>query len=524
MSLARAYTTVGSATLMSRLTGFVRDVMIAAVLGASSVADAYIAAFLLPNLFRRVLSEGAFNAAFVPIYTRRRIAEGDESVRDFADSAFSALLIAVLLAVTACEVAMPWIIAALAPGFHAEPEKFADAVTFGRIAFVFVGAVVVCALLASILNALGRYALVALSPLTLNAMLISALAGLLAIGWRESRAAGMALVLTVLTAGLAQFAIVATGLRRAGVRLRLRRPRLDRDLKLLLARILPGLLLVGAGHLNMVVAAQLSSGLPSAVSWLYYADRIFQLPLGFVAAAIGVVLLPEVSRAHHSDDDAGALAAASRTLEFGLLLVLPAALSIAVLADPIVDVIYRRGAFSIEDAAATADVLRALAAALPFFILVKTLLPPYLARETIRTPIIAALAGVAVNVIVTRALIGALGAVAAPVGVAASAFVNASVLAIGLAATRGIPIDARGLRALPKIVAISCVTAFVAWGLARLLSGAMAPTSEFVPRAGALVLICCAGVATHGALAALTGLADLSAIKRVARQRRQDAA
>ena len=520
MSLARKYTTVGTATLMSRLTGFVRDVMIAAVLGSSAVADAYIAAFLLPNLFRRVLSEGAFNAAFVPIYTRREAAEGRESVRAFAESALSALLATVVVAVIVAEMAMPWIIGALAPGFHTQPGKFADAVTFGRIAFVFVGAVILVALLSSLLNAMGRYALVALAPLVLNFMLIAVLAALLAMGWRESRPAGMALVVTVLAAGLAQLALVAYGLKKAGMGLRLRRPRGDRDVRMLMARILPGLMLAGAGHFNMVVAAQLSSSLPSAVSWLYYADRIFQLPLGFVAAAIGVVLLPEVARALSADDHAGAVAASSRTLEFGLLLVVPASLAIAVLAEPIVDVIYRRGAFSADDSAATAQVVRALAFALPFFVLVKALLPPYLARESIRTPVAAALIGVAANIVVTLALIGPLGAVAAPIGVVVSALVNAVVLAAGLMLTRGLPVDAAGWRNLPRIVAISCVTAGVAWGLARLCADCLAPQASFPLRAATLTAICVAGVLAHGALMLASGLARREGLLAALRRRR----
>jgi putative peptidoglycan lipid II flippase len=520
MSLARNYATVGTATLMSRLTGFVRDVMIAAVLGSSAVADAYIAAFLLPNLFRRVLSEGAFNAAFVPIYARRQAAEGRESVRAFAESALSTLLATVVVAVIVAEVGMPWIIAALAPGFHSQPGKFADAVTFGRIAFVFVGAAIVVALLSSLLNAMGRYALAALAPLVLNFMLIGVLAALLAMGWRESRPAGMALVVTVLAAGLAQLALVAYGLRQAGMSLGLRRPGGDRDVKTLMARILPGLMLAGAGHLNMVVAAQLSSSLPSAVSWLYYADRIFQLPLGFVAAAIGVVLLPEVARALSAQDHAAAAAASSRTLEFGLLLVVPAALALAILAEPIVDLIYRRGAFSQDDAAATAQVLRALAFALPFFVVVKSLLPPFLARESIRTPVVAALAGVGANIGVTLALIGPLGAVAAPIGVAVSALINAVILAVGLVATGGLPLDAAGWRNLPRIVAISCVTAAVAWGLQRLSAEWLAPQANFALRAATLAAICLAGVATHLALMMATGLADRSSLRAALRRPR----
>ena len=520
MSLARHYTTVGAATLLSRLTGFVRDVMIAAVLGSSAVADAYIAAFLLPNLFRRVLSEGAFNAAFVPIYARRAATGGAENVQAFIESAFSTLVAFVCVAVVASELLMPVLIAAVAPGFASEPGKFADAVLFGRLAFIFVGAIVVSALIASILNAIGRFSLVALAPLALNFMLIVVLAVLLALGWRERREAGLAMVLTVLVAGVAQLLIVGWGLRRAGLSLRWRKPSFGGDVRMLMLRILPGLMLAGAGHFNMVVAAQMSSSLPSAVSWLYYADRLFQLPLGFVAAAIGVVLLPEVARALSADDHAGAVAASSRTLEFGLLLVVPAALAIAVLAEPIVDVIYRRGAFSADDSAATAQMLRALAFALPFFVLVKALLPPYLARESIRTPVAAALIGVAANIVVTLALIGLLGAVAAPIGVVVSALVNAVVLAAGLMLTRGLPVDAAGWRNLPRIVAISCVTAGVAWALERLFSGWLAPEASFPSRAATLAAICIAGVGVHLALMMATGLAGRDRLAAALRRRR----
>lgn len=519
MSLARKFATVGTATLMSRLTGFVRDVMIAAVLGSSAVADAYIAAFLLPNLFRRVLSEGAFNAAFVPIYARRRANEGEDSVRAFAESALSAVVAAMFVVVLAAEFAMPLIIAALAPGFSAQPEKYADAVVYGRIAFVFVGAVIVVALLSSILNAIGRFALVALAPLALNFLLIAALAALLALGWRESRAAGLTLVVTVLAAGFVQLALVAGGLARAGVRLRLRRPTLDRDVRLLIARILPGLMLAGAGHVNMVVAAQLSSSLPSAVSWLYYADRIFQLPLGFVAAAIGVVLLPEVARAISAHDHDGALSASSRTIEFGLMLVLPAALALAVLAEPIIDVIYRRGAFSQADAQATAEALRALSLALPAFVLVKGLLPPFLARESIRVPMIAALAGVAANVAVTLALLGALRHVAAPVGVAVSAAVNAGVLAFVLARTHGLPIDARARRNLGKIALAACGSALTAWALAQVGAEGLAPSAPFLLRATTLAGICLAGVVVHLGLVAALGVIDRAGLAALLRRR-----
>lgn len=513
MSLAKTYTLVGSATLASRLTGFVRDVMIAAVLGSSAVADAYIAAFLLPNLFRRVLSEGAFNAAFVPIYARRKAEGGEASVEVFIEHALSSLIALVLAALVLAEAFMPQIMGLIAPGFTGQAEKFADAVQFSRIAFVFVAVLIIVALLSSVLNAMGRYALVALAPLILNFLLIGVLSVLLALGWRGEHRAGLALVLTVLVAGFAQLAYVLWGAHRAKAPLRLGLPQPDRDVRLMLLMILPGLVLAGAGHFNMVVAAQMVSGHASAVSWLYYADRVFQLPLGFVAAAIGTVLLPEVARAIRANDHAGAEHARNRALEFGLLLVLPAAAALVILAEPIVDIIYRRGAFAAADSAATAAVLRALALGLPGFVLVKAFLPPYLAREAMRLPIHAALAGIAVNIVLTWFLLPRYGVAAAALGVATSAWVNAAILAVGLWRRDGTLLDAEARAKLARITLATCITASTAWLAEHALAEWLAASAPFALRASALIAICIAGVATHGVAAHFFGAADFSALR-----------
>lgn len=519
MSLARKYTLVGSATLASRLTGFVRDILIAAVLGSSAIADAYIAAFLLPNLFRRVLSEGAFNAAFIPIYARRKAEEGEESVAAFTEHALSSLVAFVLVALLISELLMPEVIGLLTPGFRVAPEKFADAVTFARIAFVFVAAIVVVALLSSILNAMGRYGLVAVAPLILNFMLIGVLVWLIAMGWRGEYRAGLALVITVLAAGLVQLVYVANGLKRAGAPVRLGVPQADRDVRKLLMLMLPGLMLAGAGHFNMVVAAQLSSSLPSAVSWLYYADRIFQLPLGFVAAAIGTVLLPEVARSFREGNTAAAEAAGNRALEFGMLLVLPAAVSLVILAEPIIDIIYRRGAFSTIDSVATAEVLRAIAIGLPGFVMVKVLLPPYLAREHFGLPLFAALAGIIANIAVTLALLGRLGHIAAPIGVAVSAFVNAALLGAGLVRERLFHLDPAARSVLPRIALSAAITGLCTFGLAMLLAPLLSATQATIVRISALGVICVAGIAVHGLAAHWLGAANLAAIRTLIAKR-----
>jgi putative peptidoglycan lipid II flippase len=519
MSLARSYTLVGSATLAARLTGFVRDILIAAVLGSSAVADAYIAAFLLPNLFRRVLSEGAFNAAFVPIYARRKAEEGEASVADFISNALSSLVALVLVGLLVSEFAMPLIVGALAPGFVAQPEKFATSVTFARIAFVFVAALIIVALLSSILNAMGRYALVAVAPLILNFMLIPVLGALLMLGWRGEYRAGLALVVTVLIAGAVQLGYVILGIWRAGAPVRLGRPRPDRDVKKLLLLMLPGLVIAGAGHFNMVVAAQMSSALPSAVSWLYYADRIFQLPLGFVAAAIGTVLLPEVARAYSDGDFITAEHAGNRALEFGMLLVLPACIALLILAEPIIEIIYRHGAFTHSDAVATASVLRAIAIGLPGFVLVKVFLPPYLARESFRLPLLASVSGIAANVVLTLLLLPSMAHQAAPLGVAASAFVNAAVLGYGLRARRMFGLDEGARHTLPRIILAAAITGAATYALHLALQGWLVPGNPFLTKAGILGVICVAGVLIHVVAVHLTGAADLAALKGLIKKR-----
>jgi len=498
MSLLRSFALVGSATLASRLTGFVRDILIAAVLGSGAVADAYLAAFLLPNLFRRVFSEGAFNAAMVPIYNRRQAEGGVEAATDFAETALAALAGLVLVLVLVTELAMPWLVAALAPGFAADPAKFADTVLFARIAFVSVGALILTAFLSSWLNVLNRFALAALAPLVLNLMLIPVLVVLLLLGWRGAQESGLVLVTTVLVAGIVQLAYVAFGLRRTGQRLLPLRPRLTPDVVRLFVLLLPALVLAGAGHVNMLIASQLASALPSAVAWLYYADRLFQLPLGFVASAIGVVLLPEVARAISRGETAAAAGAGWRALEFGAMLVLPAAAALVILADPIVDVLYRRGAFTLADSRAVAAVLAALAPALPGFVLVKVLLPAFLVRERFRIPLAAALAGMATNIAVGLAFRAEHGVVAAAWGVTAAAWVNALVLALAIATASRAPLTGASIGRLLGILAAALVTGAATWAGRLWLIDPLGTEAGLADKGLALAVLCLAGVLVHG--------------------------
>jgi putative peptidoglycan lipid II flippase len=513
MSLARSFTIVGSATLVSRVTGFVRDMLVAAVLGASAIADAYLAAFLIPNLFRRLVGEGAFNAAYVPIFARRQAEGGPRSAAAFAEAALSVVLGLGLTILLTAEFLMPAIIGVVAPGFSAMPERFHDAVAYGRIVFPFVAVILVVAVFTGTLNALGRFAIAAWAPVLLNLFLIAALLYALATGLRGTRDAGFILAWTVVLAGCVNLVIVGGAVWLAGYRLMPHIPRFDGDVRRLMVMALPGVAIAGAGHVNVVVAAQLSSGMPSAVSWLYFAERIFQLPLGFVAAAIGVVLLPAVSRSLAEGDMRGARESESRALEFALLVTLPAAIALAMLAKPIVSVLYQRGAFTAHDANAVATALRALAFGLPAFVMVKVLLPAFLAREDMKGPLIAAVSGVIVNVIVALALLPLLGPVAAALGVSASAVVNATLLYAMLVRRGRFRLDQTAQRRLPRILLVCALTGGTIWLFGEVFRPWMKGHNPDAVRFLALAALCCLVVAVHAVLVHLIRAADLSQVR-----------
>ncbi len=511
----RNFTIVGSATLVSRLTGFVRDVLIAAVLCTSTVADAYIAAFLIPNLFRRIVSEGAFNPSFIPIFSRKRAEEGEVAAWDFAHNAFFSLLSVLMVILVVSELLLPQIMLILVHGFEDNPFKFALSVNLARISFPFVTTIIMVALFAAILNAIGRYAFSAFAPVILNLMLIAALAFLKMSGVKQVPEAGYTLVYTVLAAGFIQFSMMAIAAHFAGYKLRWQRPRFDKDVLSLLFRAVPGLLIAGGAHVHMLLAASLSTGTAAAVSWLYYADRLFQLPLSFVAAAIGVVLLPSIAKSLHEMAYDDANAATSRALEFALFLTLPAAAALSILARPIVSVLYERGAFGDIDTTQVAAVLRGLAIALPSFVLIKVFLPQFFARENMRIPIVAALIGLAVNVLMTVSMLGPRVHVAAAAGVAAGAWVNALILG-GVLWQQGLfKPDSLARHNVPRLITAGVVSMVFIYWLEDITHEFMRPHLGLSVKFAVLGFTCLLGVSVHVSIAYFLGAVNLFSMKRL---------
>lgn len=514
MVLLRAIATVGGLTLVSRVFGFVRDVLIAGTMGAGLVADAFFVAFKFPNLFRRLFAEGAFSAAFVPLYARTLEGEGRAAADAFAGHALSALFWALAGAVALIEILMPWIMPALAPGFIDQPEKFALAVTLTRITFPYLLLVSLVTLLAGVMNSLGRFWHAAATPVLLNLVLIGAVLALTPL----MPTPGHALAWGVCGAGVVQLSWMAVHARRAGVRLRIGRPRLGPDVVLLLKRMAP--VAVGAGiyQVNLLIDTIIASLLPEgSISYLFYADRVNQLPLGVVGVAVGTALLPLLSRQLRAGDEAAAHHSQNRAMEFTLLLSVPAAAAIGVLAEPIISVLFQRGAFGVHDALATAQALAVYALGLPAYVLIKTLATPFFAREDTVTPIVIGGTAAVVNVVLNLILMGPFLHVGIAMATAVSAWLNAGLLAVMLSRRGHLVLDRRFKSRFPRTMLASAgLGAALAWALPY---AEPALAGGEVSRAGALCALVAGGLAVFGALAALTGAAkpaDLRTLRRPA--------
>ena len=388
--MIRSFLTVSSGTLASRLLGFVRDSMVAALLGAGPVADAFLVAFQLVNVARRLLTEGALNAALVPAWLRLRDAEGPAAAAAFAGKLLGTVSAALVAATALVAFAMPLVIAVLAPGF-AGSESLAMAVADARLMLPYLAFAGPVTVLMAVMNAQGRFALTAFSPLLFNIALIAVMTVLLL--WRQDAArAALILAAVVGIAGLLQLLILT--LRRGENAAAPLRVSLDKDMRGFFAKAIPGMVASSGPQLLMIAAAIIASASPSAVSWLYFANRLIELPLGLVGVAMGTVLIGELTRAVQIGDATAVAHAESRAIELAAGLALPATLGLIVLAEPIVRLLFEHGAFTASDTAATARALVWLALGLPAQVLFKALAPAFFARENTATPLVSVLKGI----------------------------------------------------------------------------------------------------------------------------------
>ncbi|RDD63358.1 murein biosynthesis integral membrane protein MurJ [Ferruginivarius sediminum] len=514
MALVRGLATVGGYTGISRILGFLRDILIAATIGTGPIADAFFIAFRFPNFFRRVFGEGAFNAAFVPLFSRRLEEDGAEVARRFAEEVMAVLLTALLALTFAAVLAMPWLMHVLAPGFADDPEKFELTILLTRLTFPYLLFMALVALLGGVLNSLYRFAAAAAAPILLNIFFIASLALVIPF----TSAPGEVLAWTVMFAGIAQSLMLIWACRRNGITLRFPLPRLTPGVRRTMRLMGPGIASAGALQLNLVVGTIIASLQDGAVSYLYYADRIYQLPLGLIGIALGVVLLPELSRKLRAGQDAAAMNSLNRGIELAFLLTLPAAVALMIIPWPIISVLFQRGAFDAEASLATGWALAAFATGLPAYVLVKLLQPAFFAREDTVSPLKSAVAGVAVNIPLSIGLFFAIGHVGIALATAIAAWVNGGLLAIWLIRAGHLEFDARARQRLPRILAASVLMgvalAFGYWGLSGWLADGP------VRAAIALAALVGGGGAVYGALALLLGAASTGEVLAVLRRRR----
>ena len=514
MSLYRGFLTVGGLTAVSRVFGFVRDMLLATVMGAGWVADAFLVSFKFPNLFRALFAEGAFNSAFVPLFTKRLRSEGKESALVFAEQALAILFVGVTATVILAEIFTPYLVMAIAPGFSENPEKFRLAVLLTRITFPYLACMSFVALTAGILNALGKFSAPAATPIVLNLVLIAVTLFAAANGFYDQPEAGIIQAWGVTIAGFAQLFVVAWAARALGMDPGFRWPRLTPDMKRLLKLAVPGLVTGGINQVNLFIGTIIASLQASAVSFLYYADRINQLPLGMVGIAIGVVLLPTLSRHLSDHDEAGALASQNRSLEFALLLTLPATVALVVIPRPIIQVLFQHGSFTAADTVQVSAALAAYACGLPAYVMNKVFLPGFFAREDTKTPMWFAMASVAVNICGSLALFFVIGHVGIAIATSLSGWTNAILLSTTLMRRGHFRFDAALRKRAPLTLLASALMGAALYYVDRGVAPYFEPGHSLTVQATALAVLVGSGVFVYAVAAQITGAMRLSMLRR----------
>src|SRR5262245_31923890 len=526
MRLYRAFATVGGLTLISRVFGFVRDILLAATLGSSAVADAFFVAFRFPNLFRRLFGEGAFNSAFVPLFAKRLEGEGKEAARAFAEEAMAGLVFVLLVLSIAAEIAMPFLMYGLAPGFSAHPDKFDLAVLLTRITMPYLLCMSMVALLSGVLNSVGKFVESSSVSIVLNLTMMAATLIALALGLRNEPLAGIIQAWGVFVAGLLQLWLLVDGARRNDLSISLRWPRLSEGVRRLVRLGIPGVIAGGVTQLNIMIGTIVASLQGGAVSHLYYADRIYELPLAIVGIAVGVVLLPDVSRHLRAGKHAAVLDSQNRSVEFAMLLTMPAAVALAVVPTPIVQGLFERGAFTAADTPATAYALAIFALGLPSFVLIKVFSPAYFAREDTATPMRYATLSLTLNTLGSIALffafraLGYMPHLGIAVATTLGGWLNAGLLYATLVRKGHFASDARLRRALPRLLLASLAMGVVLVILAALLAPSFGRAAAMPERTLALITLVAAGAATYGLAVFALGAVEIRQLVALLRPRR----
>jgi putative peptidoglycan lipid II flippase len=519
MSLARDVTTVGAATLTSRLLGFLRDAGIAAVLGAGALSDAYFAALQIPNLFRRLLAEGALNSAFVPMWLRIKDEGGLAGTRRFGEEVLSAMAASLIGLAIICIMFAPAIVHLLAPGFRGRGERFAPAVELVRLSIPYVAVSGIVAVAVAALNAVGRVAAAAFGLVVFNGVLVTVVLALIMSDAPATPGTAAILSAAVVAAGMGQLLCVGAAWLRLETRPRRLRLALSPAVPRFFVQAVPGVFAGGIPQLKLMAGVMVASSSQAAVSWLYYANRLYELPLGVISIAIASVLGPAIAASVRSDDAAHAANAQSRALEIALGLSLPAAVAFAVLSEAIAGGLFQRGAFGPRDTAMVAAALTAISAGLPGHSLEKVMGAVSFAHEDTRTPMYTALCGLAAAVTGALILFPRYGHVGIAGAIALSGWIGATLLAAILWRRGWLRIEAAAWRRVPRIVLATLVMGVSIAGVNALLASWLNISGSSFARIAALGLTVAAGLALYLGCLQAFGVASARILLRAIRER-----
>lgn len=465
--LLKSTAIIASLTLFSRLLGLIRDILIASYLGAGAISDAFFTAFKLPNVFRRMFAEGAFNAAFVPLYARRIEEDGDDAANNFASEVGSMLFTVVIGIIIFFELTMPWSLNII--GYGLDKTTLEDgvvpydlAVMYAMITMPYLLFMSLMALFSGIMNTRQKFALPTFALALLNVFMISALVGSHHFGF-DKKHIGTALSVAITISGVAQAGLVYWGCKRIGIKFHLRRPRLTPNVKRLVILGVPGIISAGITQINLVVSHSIATMQQSAASWLTYADRLYQLPLGMIGIAMGIALLPALSRRIRANDEAGANMSFNRGMEIAAFLTLPAAVALYVIPELLIAGIYQRGEFITETTLQVAKALRFFALGLPAFVMIKVLTPAFFARENTKTPMIYAALSAFINIILGLYLFKTIGFEGLALATSIAAWVNVTCLSWILLKSEHWQPDARLITRTPRIVFASLLMGGALW-------------------------------------------------------------
>jgi len=520
MGLVRSLGSIGGLTLVSRVLALARDTLQATYMGASFASDAFFVAFRLPNMFRALFAEGAFNAAFIPMFNRKVSESGELAIGiRFAEQAL-AILFPVLVLFTVAMIAAAWpITMLLSGGFHSQHPthtQLAFAVLLSRITIPYLMLISLASLLGGILNSLDKYWVNAAAPILLN---ISMVGALLFFHGADPLFSAWVQAISVTVGGGLQLGWLVLACRQAGVRLRLRRPRLDDDVRRLMKLILPAAAGAGASQINLLVSTSLAGFLLAAgsISSINFADRLNQLPLGLIGIGLGPVLLPTVSRLLSTGRDAEAMEVQNRGIELALFLTLPATAAFIFASEPLVRGIFLHGAFKPGDVGRVAGALSVFSIGLPSYVLVKVLTPGFYARSDTRTPVRYAIISVGVNIVCNLILIPTIGVQGPPLATAISSSVNVAMLYLTLRKRGHFAPDAQLQRRIPRLL----LAALMMGGVLFLLGSRADPylTRGFLIRVAALMALCSGGAIVYFLACFVTRAFAFDDIKTLLRRR-----